>query len=61
MHSAADSNSRTSSLKTSPGKSAVITKEEFLSLDPSEIEIFVVRPVKNIVKVLSHVVSLDQS
>ena len=37
-------------------KLPLITKEEFILLDPeSEIEIFVVRPVKKIVALLSHV------
>ncbi len=34
-----------------------LSKEEFLHLDPNEIEIFVVKPVKKIVALLSHVVS----
>ena len=36
----------------------MITKEEFLALDPSDIEVFVVKPVKKIVALLSHVVRI---
>ncbi len=39
----------------------MIIKEEFVALDPSEIEIFVVKPVKKIVALLSHVVSILSS
>lgn len=34
----------------------VIALHEFVKLEPHEIEIFVVRPVKKIISVLSHVV-----
>lgn len=35
--------------------------EDFSKLHPSEVEIFVVRPVKKIVSILSHVVSQRKS
>jgi hypothetical protein len=56
--------SRTNSLfgnNSGGGKPTVIIKEEFVALDPSEIEIFVVKPVKKIVALLSHVVSILSS
>jgi len=36
----------------------IISKEDFLGLEPADIEIFVVKPVKKIVALLSHVVRL---
>lgn len=42
----------------SPGKNGLITREEFVALDPLDIEVFVVKPVKKIAALLSHVVML---
>ena len=42
--------------RTNSQTSAIISKEEFLLIDPSEIEIFVIKPVKKIVALLSHTV-----
>lgn len=49
--------SRTNSM-LSPGKNGLITREEFVALDPLDIEVFVVKPVKKIAALLSHVVML---
>ena len=47
--------SRTNSM-LSPNKNGLITREEFVALDPNDIEVFVVKPVKKIAALLSHVV-----
>ena len=39
-----------------PTNKGVISRDEFERLDPSEIEVFVVKPVKRITALLSHVV-----
>lgn len=54
-HDSSQGDSRANSLFGSQ-KLPLISKEEFAALDPeTEIEIFVVRPVKKIVALLSHV------
>ena len=47
----------TESLFPSTAKGKVISINEFSKLEPSDIEIFVVKPVKKIVSFLSHVVT----
>ena len=39
-----------------PASNGVIRRDEFERLDPSDIEIFVVKPVKRITALLSHTV-----
>jgi hypothetical protein len=53
---------RTVSLQSlQPGNKGVISRDEFEKLDPADIEIYVIKPVKRISALLSHVVCFSLS